>query len=43
MNGFGVSPDGQRFLMMPLVATEAAGGHVHVILNFLEELRQRVR
>ena len=25
-NGFEVSPDDQRFLMMPLIATEAAGG-----------------
>jgi eukaryotic-like serine/threonine-protein kinase len=40
---FDVAPDNQRFLMMPVVASEAAGGQIHVILNFLEELRQRVR
>ena len=40
---FDVSPDGQRFLMMPIIPTDAAGGQIHVILNFLEELRQRVR
>ena len=40
---FDVSPDGQRFLMMPVIATDAAAGQLHVILNFLEELRQRVR
>ena len=40
---FEVAPDDQRFLMMPLIPTEAAGGQIHVILNFLEELRQRVR
>ena len=41
-NQFDVSPDG-RFLMMPVVANDAAGGQIYVILNFLEELRQRVR
>ena len=42
-NVFDVSPDDQRFLMMPVVTTEVGGGQIHVILNFLEELRQRVR
>ena len=42
-NVFEVSPDGQRLLMMPLSGTEQSGTQVHVILNFLSELRQRVR
>ena len=41
-NLFDVAPDG-RFLMMPLIASDATGGQIHVILNFLAELRQRVR
>jgi len=42
-NGFAVSPDGQRLLMMPLIASEQSATRVNVILNFLTELRQRVR
>jgi eukaryotic-like serine/threonine-protein kinase len=42
-NAFDISPDDQRFLMMPVVPTEIAGGQIHLILNFLAELRQRVR
>ncbi len=40
---FGVSPDGRRLLMMPLIATESAASEVHLVLNFQAELRQRVR
>jgi hypothetical protein len=40
---FGVSPDGKRLLMMPLRAPEAAPTDVHLVLNWLDELRQRVR
>ena len=42
-NTFSVSPDGKRFLMMPLVAHEAAPTQVHLVFNWLEELRQRVK
>jgi serine/threonine-protein kinase len=42
-NTFGVSLDGKRFLMMPLIAPEAAPTQVHLVLNWLDELRQRVK
>jgi hypothetical protein len=42
-NSFGVSPDGQRLLMMPLIPTEGSAAQIHVILNFVSELRARVR
>ena len=42
-NSFAVSPDGQRLLMMPLLAAEQSATQVHLVLNFLTELRQRVR
>jgi serine/threonine-protein kinase len=41
--GFGVSPDGRRLLMMPLIANEQAATQIHLVLNFLSELRQRVK
>jgi hypothetical protein len=40
---FGVSPDGRRLLMMPLISTEQTATQVHLVLNFLAELRQRAR
>jgi hypothetical protein len=40
---FGVSPDGKRLLMMPLLAPEAAPTEVHLVLNWVDELRQLVR
>ena len=42
-NSYAVSPDGQRLLMMPLLAAEQSATQVHLVLNFLTELRQRVR
>jgi Tol biopolymer transport system component len=42
-NRFEVAPDGQRLLMMPMVDTEGSATQVHVVLNFLAELRQRLR
>ena len=42
-NGFRVAPDAQRFLMMPLIASEQSSTQIHIIQNFLTELRQRVR
>jgi serine/threonine protein kinase len=38
-----VSPDGKRFLMRPLVQAEATATAIDVVLNFVEELRQRIR
>ncbi len=38
-----VSPDGRRLLLMPLIATEPSATEVHLVLNFIAELRQRVR
>ncbi len=40
---YDVSPDGQRLLMMPLIASEQSATQVNLVLNFLTELRQRVR
>jgi Tol biopolymer transport system component len=42
-NGFAVSPDGQRLLLMPLISSEQSATRVNIVLNFLTELRQRVR
>ena len=42
-NRYGVSPDGKRFLMMPLLAPEAVPTQIHLVLNWLDELRQRVK
>jgi hypothetical protein len=42
-NTFGVSPDGRRLLMMPLLQNEQSATQIHIVLNFLSELRQRVR
>jgi eukaryotic-like serine/threonine-protein kinase len=38
-----VAPGGQRFLMMPLIASELSSTRINVIQNFLTELRQRVK
>ena len=40
---YGVSPDGRRLLMMQLIPNEQSATHVHLVFNFLTELRQRVR
>ena len=40
---YGVSPDGRRLLMMQLIPTEQSATQIHLVLNFLTELRQRVR
>ena len=40
---FALSPDGQRLLMMPLPETENSITEVHLVWNFLDELRQRFR
>jgi hypothetical protein len=40
---YGVSSDGRRLLMMPLISSEQSATQVNLVLNFLTELRQRVR
>ena len=42
-NGFAVSPDRQRLLLMPLISSEQSATQANIVLNFLSELRQRVR
>ena len=42
-NAFGVAPDGKRLLMMPLIPNEQSATQIHLVQNFLSELRQRVR
>lgn len=42
-NFFNVSPDGRRLLMMKVIATQQSATEIHLVLNFLAELRQRVR
>ena len=40
---YDVSPDGQRFLMLKLVESQAsAPTQIHVVLNWFEELKRRV-
>ncbi len=40
---YDVSPDGQRFLMLkPVESTEAAPTQINVVLNWFEELKQKV-
>jgi hypothetical protein len=38
---FGATADGRRLLLMPVVANEQAPTQIHVVLNFLAELRAR--
>jgi Tol biopolymer transport system component len=38
---FGAAADGRRLLLMPVVANEQAPTQIHVVLNFLAELRDR--
>jgi hypothetical protein len=40
---FQVAPDGRRLLMMPLLGNEVSVTQVNVVLDFLSELRQRVK
>ena len=42
-NQIAIAPDGKRFLLAPLVTAEATPTQINVIVNFFEELRQRVR
>jgi eukaryotic-like serine/threonine-protein kinase len=40
---YAVAPDGRRLLMMPALASESAATEIRLVLNFLDELRQRVK
>jgi Tol biopolymer transport system component len=40
-SGFAAAADGRRLLLMPVVANEQAPTQIHVVLNFLAELRAR--
>jgi len=40
--GFDVSPDGQRFLMIQPVEREGGVSQIQVVLNWFEELKRRV-
>jgi eukaryotic-like serine/threonine-protein kinase len=40
---FSVAPDGKRFLMMPVLKAEQAGSQIQLVMNFVSELRQRVK
>jgi dipeptidyl aminopeptidase/acylaminoacyl peptidase len=43
IQNYDVSPDGQRFLMVkPSAATESAPTQINVVLNWFEELKQKV-
>jgi eukaryotic-like serine/threonine-protein kinase len=42
-NVYSVTPDGKRFLMMALIKAESSATQIQLVLNFLDELRQRVR
>ena len=42
-NIFQASPDGRRLLMMPRLDNELSVTQVNVVLDFLSELRQRVK
>jgi hypothetical protein len=40
---YDVSPDGQRFLMLkPIESAETAPTEINVVLNWFEELKQKV-
>ena len=39
---YDVSPDGQRFLMVNTERADAAPRQINVVLNWLEELKQKV-
>jgi hypothetical protein len=39
---YDVSPDGQRFLMVKETETGRSTAQINVVLNWLEELKQRV-
>ncbi len=39
---YDVTPDGQRFLMVQVTESEQAATQINVVLNWFEELKQRV-
>ncbi|MEX2273367.1 MAG: protein kinase [Vicinamibacterales bacterium] len=40
---YSVSADGERLLMMPLIVSEQSATQINLVLNFLTELRPRIR
>jgi serine/threonine-protein kinase len=40
---FAVAPDGRRLLMMPAISVETSATQIHLVTDFLAELRQRVK
>jgi eukaryotic-like serine/threonine-protein kinase len=40
---YAVAPDGRRLLMMPVLTIEAAATEIRLVVNFLDELRARVK
>ena len=40
--GYDVTPDGQRFLMVQNVVPERAATQINVVLNWSEELKEKV-
>ena len=43
MPNYDVSPDGQRFLMLKPTEQAAAPTQINIVLNWFEELKQKVR
>jgi hypothetical protein len=41
--GWGIAPDGKRFLMVKDAAAESAPKHLNLVLDWFEDLRARVR
>ena len=39
---YDISPDGQRFLMIDTEAEQGAGAQINIVLNWFQELRERV-
>jgi hypothetical protein len=42
LGGYDVTPDGKRFLIIRSRETEQTGAQINVVLNWFEELKQRV-
>ena len=40
---YDVTPDGKRFLMIKPSESDRAPAHINLVLNWLEELKQRIQ
>ncbi|MEO8071192.1 MAG: hypothetical protein ABI652_07305 [Acidobacteriota bacterium] len=40
---YAVAPDGKRFLMIPALSTENDPTEIHLVVNWLDEVRQRLK